>query len=235
MVGARGGPPDELPPLRDRIDADVVIVGGGYLGMWTAWHLLERDAGRAHRAGREGPLRVRAVGAQRRVRVAVLGEARHSWSRSSASGGRARWPRRPGRRSTRSATGAVERRRRLVPQGGRGRARDRALAGGRCGEGVDACARLRAAPACTSSCRARRCVARAVAAVRRRRDASGRRRPCSRRGWRSGCASGCSSAACGSSSARRSCGCATGGGVDVAGGGSVRAPRVVLAVNHVAG
>ena len=39
------GPPAELPPLRDRIDADVVIVGGGYLGMWTAWHLLERDPG----------------------------------------------------------------------------------------------------------------------------------------------------------------------------------------------
>jgi glycine/D-amino acid oxidase-like deaminating enzyme len=39
------GPPAELPPLRERVDADVVVVGGGYLGMWTAWHLLERDPG----------------------------------------------------------------------------------------------------------------------------------------------------------------------------------------------
>jgi glycine/D-amino acid oxidase-like deaminating enzyme len=39
------GAPDELAPLRERVDADVVVVGGGYLGMWTAWHLLERDAG----------------------------------------------------------------------------------------------------------------------------------------------------------------------------------------------
>ncbi|MEA2445196.1 MAG: hypothetical protein QOJ12_2488, partial [Thermoleophilales bacterium] len=39
------GAPDELAPLRERIDADVVVVGGGYLGMWTAWHLLERDEG----------------------------------------------------------------------------------------------------------------------------------------------------------------------------------------------
>ncbi|MEA2480790.1 MAG: hypothetical protein QOJ07_2712 [Thermoleophilaceae bacterium] len=37
------GPPAEQPPLRARIDADVVVVGGGYLGMWTAWHLLQRE------------------------------------------------------------------------------------------------------------------------------------------------------------------------------------------------
>jgi glycine/D-amino acid oxidase-like deaminating enzyme len=37
------GAPNELARLRDRTDADVVIVGGGYLGMWTAWHLLERE------------------------------------------------------------------------------------------------------------------------------------------------------------------------------------------------
>ena len=39
------GPPAELPPLAENIDADVAIVGGGYLGMWTAWHLLERAPG----------------------------------------------------------------------------------------------------------------------------------------------------------------------------------------------
>ena len=30
-------------PLEDDARADVVIVGGGYLGLWTAWHLLELD------------------------------------------------------------------------------------------------------------------------------------------------------------------------------------------------
>jgi glycine/D-amino acid oxidase-like deaminating enzyme len=29
-----------VPPLEGDATADVVIVGGGYLGMWTAWHLL---------------------------------------------------------------------------------------------------------------------------------------------------------------------------------------------------
>ena len=30
-------------PLEGDARADVVIVGGGYLGMWTAWHLLELE------------------------------------------------------------------------------------------------------------------------------------------------------------------------------------------------
>jgi glycine/D-amino acid oxidase-like deaminating enzyme len=30
-------------PLEGDDRADVVIVGGGYLGMWTAWHLLELE------------------------------------------------------------------------------------------------------------------------------------------------------------------------------------------------
>ena len=34
----RGG---ECPPLREELDADVVIVGGGYTGLWTAYSLLE--------------------------------------------------------------------------------------------------------------------------------------------------------------------------------------------------
>ena len=34
----RGG---ECPPLREELDADVVIVGGGYTCLWTAYALLE--------------------------------------------------------------------------------------------------------------------------------------------------------------------------------------------------
>ena len=30
--------------LDDTVDADVVVIGGGYTGMWTAWHLLEAGA-----------------------------------------------------------------------------------------------------------------------------------------------------------------------------------------------
>jgi glycine/D-amino acid oxidase-like deaminating enzyme len=34
---------EPCPPLDRDVDADVVILGGGYTGMWTAWFLLERD------------------------------------------------------------------------------------------------------------------------------------------------------------------------------------------------
>lgn len=37
-----GGSPAPEPPLEGAVDADVVVIGGGYLGMWTAWQLLER-------------------------------------------------------------------------------------------------------------------------------------------------------------------------------------------------
>lgn len=33
----------ESTPLRGRVEADVVIVGGGFAGMWTAFHLKERE------------------------------------------------------------------------------------------------------------------------------------------------------------------------------------------------
>jgi glycine/D-amino acid oxidase-like deaminating enzyme len=37
------GGADPLPPLTGNLDADVVVIGGGYTGMWTAWHLLDAD------------------------------------------------------------------------------------------------------------------------------------------------------------------------------------------------
>ena len=40
---AEAGGADPLPPLNGSLDADVVVIGGGYTGMWTAWHLLEAD------------------------------------------------------------------------------------------------------------------------------------------------------------------------------------------------
>jgi glycine/D-amino acid oxidase-like deaminating enzyme len=37
--------PEPGPPLAGSATADVVILGGGYTGMWTAWFLKERDPG----------------------------------------------------------------------------------------------------------------------------------------------------------------------------------------------
>jgi glycine/D-amino acid oxidase-like deaminating enzyme len=43
---AEAGAPAPAPPLRGQVEADVVIVGGGFTGLWAAWHLhlLEPDA-----------------------------------------------------------------------------------------------------------------------------------------------------------------------------------------------
>src|SRR5918992_3011904 len=35
---------DPRPPLADPLDVDVVVIGGGYTGMWAAWELLDRGA-----------------------------------------------------------------------------------------------------------------------------------------------------------------------------------------------
>jgi glycine/D-amino acid oxidase-like deaminating enzyme len=40
---ADAGSPDVLPPLTGDVTADVVVIGGGYTGMWTAWHLLAAE------------------------------------------------------------------------------------------------------------------------------------------------------------------------------------------------
>ncbi len=38
------GAPEPCRPLEERVETDVLVIGGGFLGMWTAWQLLERDA-----------------------------------------------------------------------------------------------------------------------------------------------------------------------------------------------
>ncbi len=38
--------PDALPPLSGEVDADLLVIGGGYTGLWTALRALERDPGR---------------------------------------------------------------------------------------------------------------------------------------------------------------------------------------------
>ena len=39
------GRPRAGPALRGTTTADVVVVGGGYLGLWTAWHVLRHAPG----------------------------------------------------------------------------------------------------------------------------------------------------------------------------------------------
>jgi glycine/D-amino acid oxidase-like deaminating enzyme len=40
---AEAGSPAVLPAAEGELHADLVVIGGGYTGMWTAWHALEAD------------------------------------------------------------------------------------------------------------------------------------------------------------------------------------------------
>src|SRR4051794_41810794 len=52
---ADAGAPQPLVPLSGNASADVVVVGGGYTGLWAAWHALEAGAsGIVLEAGRAG-------------------------------------------------------------------------------------------------------------------------------------------------------------------------------------
>jgi glycine/D-amino acid oxidase-like deaminating enzyme len=78
---AEAGAPVPSPPLSGSVDADVVIVGGGFCGMWTAWHVLaaEPDA-----------------------RVAIVEAARCGFGPSGRNGGfvESLWVSRPAMRAT---------------------------------------------------------------------------------------------------------------------------------------
>jgi glycine/D-amino acid oxidase-like deaminating enzyme len=41
---AEAGPPPRLAPLAGDTSADVVVIGGGYTGLWAAWHAAEAGA-----------------------------------------------------------------------------------------------------------------------------------------------------------------------------------------------
>ena len=107
------------PPLRGTTTADVVIVGGGYTGLWTALPPDRAGARRPGRAARGGHLRRRPVRAQRRVRHELVGrvpDAHRALRRRAGAhrpiGGGDRGRRRRGRRVLCRA-----RRRRLVHEG----------------------------------------------------------------------------------------------------------------------
>jgi glycine/D-amino acid oxidase-like deaminating enzyme len=40
---AEAGTPEVLPALEGERRADVVVIGGGYTGLWTAWHVLDAE------------------------------------------------------------------------------------------------------------------------------------------------------------------------------------------------
>src|SRR3954465_15599430 len=42
---AEAGPPPGRPRLTEDVEADVVVIGGGFTGMWAAGHVLDAEPG----------------------------------------------------------------------------------------------------------------------------------------------------------------------------------------------
>ena len=118
------GPVAALPPLEEDTTADVVVVGGGYLGLWTAWQLKALEPACARRRPRRGSRRARAE-----VAATAASSRRYGTTCRSA---RPRRRRARARRRTRvRARGAGDRRvvrgrgrRCVVPRGTDARRRD---------------------------------------------------------------------------------------------------------------
>ena len=43
----RAEAPAARPRVEGRVEADLVVIGAGFTGLWTAWRAVERDPGRS--------------------------------------------------------------------------------------------------------------------------------------------------------------------------------------------
>ena len=101
------GEPTPRPALNGDVNADVVVIGGGFTGLWTAWHLLEARPRRAGGAARGRGLRPRSQRAQRRVLRVALAERGRAARPASATPPRASCSTPRATPWARSATGAA--------------------------------------------------------------------------------------------------------------------------------
>ena len=106
---------EPAPPLTADTTADVVILGGGYTGMWTAWFTQAARPGHRRRAAGAGHLRRRAERSQRRLRGLLLERAHRALRALRRRRGDAALPCRRGERDRDRRVLRRARRRRLVP------------------------------------------------------------------------------------------------------------------------
>ena len=85
---AEAGLPPLQPALAEELDADVVVVGGGYTGMWTAWEVLEREPNARVVILEAAQVRHRAERARRRLSLLAVAEPAADDSAVTGSAGR---------------------------------------------------------------------------------------------------------------------------------------------------